>query len=66
MVYVLLKTQILSQIELQSQTIGHLRDAVVDAKRCMDQMGHRAVSDVSEMWPSVSPSVFSQNNVHDV
>ncbi|KOC58893.1 Laminin subunit alpha-2, partial [Habropoda laboriosa] len=39
------KKELLKQNELQIQTIGHLQNAVVEAKKCIDQMGHRTVSD---------------------
>ncbi|KOX75550.1 hypothetical protein WN51_12294, partial [Melipona quadrifasciata] len=52
--------------ELQVQTIGHLQNAVVEAKKCIDQMGHKTVSDISEQWSTISPAVYSQRNVHDV
>ncbi|XP_043465093.1 polyamine-modulated factor 1-binding protein 1-like isoform X2 [Leptopilina heterotoma] len=58
--------QLQNKIELQVQTIGHLQNAVVQTKRCLDQMGQKFVSDVSELWSSVSPSVFNHGNVHDV
>ncbi|XP_076477983.1 uncharacterized protein LOC117163510 isoform X3 [Bombus vancouverensis nearcticus] len=35
------KKELLEQNELQVQTIGHLQNAVVEAKKCIDQMGHR-------------------------
>lgn len=54
------------QNELQAQTIGHLQNAVVEAKRCLDSMGHKAVSDVSELWSSISSSTFGHGNVHDI
>ena len=60
------KKELLRQNELQIQTIGHLQNAVVEAKKCMDQMGHRAMSDVSEQWSTISPSTYSHGNVHDV
>ncbi|OAD55059.1 hypothetical protein WN48_05632 [Eufriesea mexicana] len=52
--------------DLQIQTIGHLQNAVVEAKKCIDQIGHRTVSDMSEQWPTISSTVYSQRNVHDV
>ncbi|XP_051165160.1 polyamine-modulated factor 1-binding protein 1-like isoform X2 [Leptopilina boulardi] len=58
--------QLQNKIELQIQTIGHLQNAVVQTKRCLDQMGQKFVSDVSDLWSSVSPSVFNHGNVHDV
>lgn len=54
------------QNELQIQTIGHLQNAVVEAKRNLDQMTHKAMSDVSELRPTISSSAFSHRNVHDV
>lgn len=60
------KKELLEQNELQVQTIGHLQNAVVEAKKCIDQMGHRTVSDMSEQWPTISSAVYSQRNVHDV
>jgi len=60
------KNELLKQNELQIQTIGHLQDAVVEAKRNLDQMGHKAMSDVSELRPAISSSAFSHRNVHDV
>ncbi|XP_076662036.1 uncharacterized protein LOC143365603 isoform X2 [Halictus rubicundus] len=47
------KKQLLKQNELQSQTIGHLQNAVVEAKRCIDQMGHRTMSDLQEKCESI-------------
>lgn len=58
------KKELIKQNELQVQTIGHLQNAVVEAKKCIDQMGHKAMSDVSEQWPTAS--IYSQGNVHDV
>nr|XP_012138997.1 PREDICTED: putative leucine-rich repeat-containing protein DDB_G0290503 isoform X2 [Megachile rotundata] len=58
------KKELIKQNELQVQTIGHLQNAVVEAKKCIDQMGHKAMSDVSEQWPAAS--IYSQGNVHDV
>ncbi|XP_076281169.1 uncharacterized protein LOC143209435 [Lasioglossum baleicum] len=46
------KKQLLKQNELQSQTIGHLQNAVVEAKRCIDQMGHKTMSDLQEKCES--------------
>ncbi|XP_050474655.1 putative autophagy-related protein 11 [Bombus huntii] len=60
------KKELLEQNELQVQTIGHLQNAVVEAKKCIDQMGHRTVSDMNEQWPTISSAVYSQRNVHDV
>ncbi|KAK2579500.1 hypothetical protein KPH14_010811 [Odynerus spinipes] len=40
------KKDLSKQNELQAQTIGHLQNAVVEAKRCLDSMGHKAVSDL--------------------
>ncbi|XP_014479205.1 PREDICTED: centromere-associated protein E-like isoform X2 [Dinoponera quadriceps] len=42
------KNELLKQNELQIQTIGHLQNAVVEAKRNLDQMGHKAMSDLCE------------------
>lgn len=53
------------QNELQIQTIGHLQNAVVEAKRNLDQMTHKTMSDVSELRPAISSSAFHRN-VHDV
>lgn len=60
------KKELLEQNELQVQTIGHLQNAVVEAKKCIDQMGHRTVSDMSEQWPTISSAIYNQRNVHDV
>ncbi|KAK9297295.1 hypothetical protein QLX08_009008 [Tetragonisca angustula] len=60
------KKELLRQNEFQVQTIGHLQNAVVEAKKCIDQMGHKTVSDISEQWSTISPAVYSQRNVHDV
>jgi len=60
------KNELLKQNELQIQTIGHLQNAVVEAKRNLDQMTHKAMSDVSELRPALSSSAFSHRNVHDV
>lgn len=60
------KNELLKQNELQIQTIGHLQDAVVEAKRNLDQMAHKTISDVSELRPAISSSAFSHRNVHDV
>ena len=60
------KKELLRQNELQIQTIGHLQNAVVEAKKCIDQMEHRTMSDVSEQWSTISPSTYSHGNVHDV
>ncbi|EZA51653.1 hypothetical protein X777_08837 [Ooceraea biroi] len=40
------KNELTKQNELQIQTIGHLQNAVVEAKRNLDQMGHKAMSDL--------------------
>ncbi|KAL6439318.1 hypothetical protein ACFW04_003883 [Cataglyphis niger] len=40
------KNELLKQNELQIQTIGHLQNAVVEAKRNLDQMSHKAMSDL--------------------
>ncbi|KAH0945775.1 hypothetical protein HN011_007548 [Eciton burchellii] len=40
------KNELVKQNELQIQTIGHLQNAVVEAKRNLDQMGHKAMSDL--------------------
>nr|XP_050849490.1 golgin subfamily A member 3-like isoform X3 [Vespula vulgaris] len=37
------KKELSKQNELQAQTIGHLQNAVVEAKRCLDSMGHKAL-----------------------
>lgn len=42
------KNELLKQNELQIQTIGHLQDAVVEAKRNLDQMAHKTISDLSK------------------
>ncbi|XP_025157835.1 centromere protein F isoform X2 [Harpegnathos saltator] len=42
------KNELLKQNELQIQTIGHLQNAVVEAKRNLDQMGHKTMSDLYE------------------
>ncbi|XP_034189009.2 uncharacterized protein LOC117608265 isoform X2 [Osmia lignaria lignaria] len=42
------KTELTKQNELQVQTIGHLQNAVVEAKKCIDQMGHKTMSDLQE------------------
>nr|XP_031829215.1 putative leucine-rich repeat-containing protein DDB_G0290503 isoform X4 [Nomia melanderi] len=47
------KKQLLRQNELQNQTIGHLQNAVVEAKRCIDQMGHRTMSDLQEKCETI-------------
>ncbi|XP_029668885.1 GRIP and coiled-coil domain-containing protein 2-like isoform X1 [Formica exsecta] len=60
------KNELLKQNELQIQTIGHLQNAVVEAKRNLDQMGHKAMSDVSDLRPAISSSAFNHRNVHDV
>ncbi|XP_028045722.1 interaptin isoform X1 [Monomorium pharaonis] len=60
------KNELQKQNELQIQTIGHLQNAVVEAKRNLDQMAHKAISDVSEMRPVISSSAFSHRNVHDI
>ncbi|XP_031778985.1 ELKS/Rab6-interacting/CAST family member 1 isoform X2 [Nasonia vitripennis] len=60
------KSRLNKQIELQVQTIGHLQEAVVEAKRTIDQLSNKATSDVSEPWTSVSPTIFNHSNVHDV
>lgn len=60
------KKELSKQNELQAQTIGHLQNAVVEAKRCLDSMGHKAVSDMNELWSSISSSTFGHGNVHDV
>ncbi|CAL1676645.1 unnamed protein product [Lasius platythorax] len=60
------KNELLKQNELQIQTIGHLQNAVVEAKRNLDQIGHKAISDVSELRPAISSSAFNHRNVHDV
>ncbi|KAL6260134.1 hypothetical protein P5V15_007671 [Pogonomyrmex californicus] len=60
------KNELVKQNELQIQTIGHLQNAVVEAKRNLDQMGHKAISDVSELRPAIPSLAFSHRNVHDV
>ncbi|XP_024875177.1 sporulation-specific protein 15-like [Temnothorax curvispinosus] len=40
------KNELLKQNELQIQTIGHLQNAVVEAKRNLDQMAHKTMSDL--------------------
>lgn len=60
------KNELLKQNELQIQTIGHLQNAVVEAKRNLDQMTHKTMSDVSELRPAISSAAFSHRNVHDV
>ncbi|CAK9795879.1 hypothetical protein ANTQUA_LOCUS528, partial [Anthophora quadrimaculata] len=60
------KKELLKQNELQIQTIGHLQDAVVEAKKCIDQTRHRTVSDMSEQWSTIPTSIYNQGNVHDV
>ncbi|XP_053998159.1 interaptin-like isoform X2 [Hylaeus anthracinus] len=42
------KQELLKQNQLQIQTIWHLQNAVVEAKRCIDQMGHGTMSDLQE------------------
>ncbi|KAG7209027.1 hypothetical protein KM043_015192 [Ampulex compressa] len=42
------KTELLKQNELQIQTIGHLQNAVVETKRCLDQMGHKTTNELIE------------------
>ena len=54
------------QVELQVQTIGHLQEAVVEAKRTVDQLTSKAASDVSEQWTTASPPAFNHRQVHDV
>ncbi|KAL0121083.1 hypothetical protein PUN28_008659 [Cardiocondyla obscurior] len=63
--YEMEKNELLKQNELQIQTIGHLQNAVVEAKRNLDQMSHKAMNDVSELRPALSSS-FNHRNVHDV
>ncbi|KZC13121.1 hypothetical protein WN55_05544 [Dufourea novaeangliae] len=47
------KKELSRQNELQNQTIGHLQNAVVEAKRCIDQMGHRTMSDLQEKCETI-------------
>ncbi|KYN34259.1 hypothetical protein ALC56_11366 [Trachymyrmex septentrionalis] len=42
------KNELLKQNELQIQTIGHLQNAVVEAKRNLDQMAHKTISDLGK------------------
>ncbi|XP_018361868.1 PREDICTED: myosin heavy chain, skeletal muscle-like isoform X1 [Trachymyrmex cornetzi] len=42
------KNELLKQNELQIQTIGHLQNAVVEAKRNLDQMAHKTMSDLGK------------------
>ncbi|XP_076182826.1 uncharacterized protein LOC143154763 isoform X2 [Ptiloglossa arizonensis] len=47
------KQDLLKQNELQIQTIWHLQNAVVEAKRCIDQMGHRTMNDLQEKCKTI-------------
>ncbi|XP_076758799.1 uncharacterized protein LOC143428069 [Xylocopa sonorina] len=42
------KKELLRQNKLQNQTIGHLQNAVVEAKKCIDQMACRTLEENSE------------------
>ncbi|XP_023247281.1 uncharacterized protein PFB0145c [Copidosoma floridanum] len=60
------KRHLSKQIEFQVQTISHLQNAVVEAKRTLDQLTQKSATDVSEPWTPVSSTVFNHSNVHDV
>ncbi|XP_058796952.1 kinesin-related protein 4-like isoform X2 [Phymastichus coffea] len=60
------KRQLYKQVELQMQTIGHLQNAVVEAKRTIDQLTNNVAINVSEPRTPLSSTSFSHNNVHDV
>ncbi|XP_063973338.1 uncharacterized protein LOC135160577 isoform X2 [Diachasmimorpha longicaudata] len=55
---------LLEQSKLQNETIEHLREALVDAKKCLDrQCGQKSLADV---WTSITPAVFNNGDVHDI
>ncbi|XP_043275252.1 LOW QUALITY PROTEIN: golgin subfamily B member 1-like [Venturia canescens] len=65
------KKLLLEQSKLQSQTIGHLREAVVEAKKNLatkHQPSQKSVIDlsVSEVWNPITPTIFNSSDVHDV
>ncbi|XP_068989327.1 putative leucine-rich repeat-containing protein DDB_G0290503 isoform X3 [Neodiprion pinetum] len=60
------KARLEKENELQVQTIGNLQEAVVEAKRRLDQMGNRAASEVSGLRNSASSAMYNHGNVHDV
>ncbi|XP_015509241.1 putative leucine-rich repeat-containing protein DDB_G0290503 isoform X1 [Neodiprion lecontei] len=60
------KARLEKENELQVQTIGNLQEAVVEAKRRLDQMGNRAASEVSGLRNSASSTMYNHGNVHDV
>lgn len=48
------------------QTIGHLQNAVVEAKKTIDQLTTNIAINVSEPWTPLSSTSFNHSNVHDV
>ncbi|KAK0179759.1 hypothetical protein PV327_005480 [Microctonus hyperodae] len=61
------KMKLLEQNQLQNQTIKHLQDAVVDAKRNLNrQLPQKSTMDFGDGWNPITPPVFNNGNVHDV
>ncbi|XP_015126857.1 uncharacterized protein LOC107048277 isoform X2 [Diachasma alloeum] len=55
---------LLEESKRQNETIEHLREALVEAKKCLDrQCGQKSVGDV---WTAITPTVFNNGDVHDI
>ncbi|XP_020299271.1 sporulation-specific protein 15-like isoform X3 [Pseudomyrmex gracilis] len=59
------KNELLKQNELQSQTIGHLQNAVVEAKRSLDQMSHKTMTDLCEKDETIRRLVMCIDEIQD-
>ncbi|XP_034948237.1 myosin-J heavy chain-like isoform X3 [Chelonus insularis] len=67
--YVDERNNLLEQNSLQKETIRHLQNAIVQAKKSVNrQQPHKSGIDlaVSDVWSPITPTVFNNDDVHDV
>ncbi|XP_074113244.1 uncharacterized protein LOC141536544 isoform X2 [Cotesia typhae] len=64
------RNNLLEQTKLQNQTIKHLQDAIVTAKKNLNrqQQPQKSTIDltVGDVWSPITPTVFNNDDVHDI
>ncbi|XP_057325034.1 interaptin-like isoform X2 [Microplitis mediator] len=64
------RNNLLEQTKLQNQTIKHLQDAIVSAKKNLNrqQQPQKSTIDltVGDVWSPITPTVFNNDDVHDI
>ncbi|XP_044595909.1 putative leucine-rich repeat-containing protein DDB_G0290503 isoform X1 [Cotesia glomerata] len=64
------RNNLLEQTKLQNQTIKHLQDAIVKAKKNLNrqQQPQKSTIDltVGDVWSPITPTVFNNDDVHDI